>query len=431
MPTIQAKTYIRDYTYTSNSLDTRETSQIIALEQVKVLLLNELGTHIRHVITMKNESNGISSASEDIEALSAGTIKTVILEEDWNKPIYYIKAHLEADPDEIILSIKKLIDNSKISKILKEERKEKNSALRRIEKLSIELATATNKINLKKQYEEAVKSLSSIELYSRGKIARIKGQDSAIDMFRQAASLNNGNALYMLGEMYWYGDAGVIDNNISKSWFEKSLPSLTKEAEMNNVESQYNLGRLYSHQDTGFQSNKKSKYWLKKAIDNAHLDAHINLAWISPPSEAAILNKAARDLAYPLAKHNDIDACFILGELYLGVVGIVPNYIEAEKWLKCAAAQNDLTAVEFLADLYFGANGKAIDMQSIKKLKNLIKNNLQSNGYIYYLVGMMHMNGVGGADKNTRIAKIWLDLAKRNSIGDTFNKANSALQKLK
>ena len=372
---------------------------------------------------MQNKSNGYSTANEDIEALSAGTVKAVLLEEDWKKPEYYIKARLEADPNEVARSLETLIENSKISKILKNERKEKNEAFKKIEELSHELKTATNSAELSKQYAETVRFISSIESYNRGRIARIKGQDSALELFKEAANLNNGNAQYMLGEMYAYGDAGVVDMDRSKAWFKKSIPLLTKESKNNNIESQYNLGRLYSNPEFGFPNDKEAKNWLRKAVNNGHLDAHIQLAWMSPKSEAKRLNKIAHDLAYHLAVKNDIDACFILGELYQGAEGIKPNYLEAEKWLKCAASQDDLTAIEFLADLYYRDD---TGMQSIVKLKSLIKSNLESNSYIYYLIGKMHLEGLGGADRNIRIAKIWLDLAKK-----TGNKnADNALQNL-
>lgn len=56
--TIHAKTYIREYTYKASEADSKLSSRTIALDQVKVLLLQEIGTHIRQKISIAKDSSG-------------------------------------------------------------------------------------------------------------------------------------------------------------------------------------------------------------------------------------------------------------------------------------------------------------------------------------------------------------------------------------
>ena len=42
----EMKTFIRDYTYQASEIDSKQSSRIIATEQVKRLLLEELGTYL-------------------------------------------------------------------------------------------------------------------------------------------------------------------------------------------------------------------------------------------------------------------------------------------------------------------------------------------------------------------------------------------------
>ena len=44
---LRAEIYIREYTYNASEADSKLSSRTIALDQVKIILLQEIGTHIR------------------------------------------------------------------------------------------------------------------------------------------------------------------------------------------------------------------------------------------------------------------------------------------------------------------------------------------------------------------------------------------------
>lgn len=95
------QTFIRDYKYESNSLDTKETCRAIALDQVKRLLLEELGTYVESSTIVQN----YQLSKDQISTMTAGVVQTVIVDEKWDGKEYWIKAKISTDPDEVTKSI--------------------------------------------------------------------------------------------------------------------------------------------------------------------------------------------------------------------------------------------------------------------------------------------------------------------------------------
>ncbi len=171
-----AKTYIREYTYTASEADSKITSRINALDQVKVLLLQEIGTHIQQVIRITKDKSGLLAATEDIEAMAAGLTKVKILDEKWNGKTFYIKAEIIADTDQVLKSLDALKNQKNREALLILERSKENQiklkeARNEIEKLRSQLSstkTAREKETLvykyKKQIEKINPSSASKEL---------------------------------------------------------------------------------------------------------------------------------------------------------------------------------------------------------------------------------------------------------------------------
>ena len=99
---VHAETYIREYTYSASEADSKITSRAIALDQVKSILLQEIGTHIRQTVNITKDGSGNTYASEDIEAITAGLTKVDIIEEKWDGSTYYLKAEIVTDPKRVL-----------------------------------------------------------------------------------------------------------------------------------------------------------------------------------------------------------------------------------------------------------------------------------------------------------------------------------------
>jgi hypothetical protein len=82
------QTYIREYTYQASEADSKISARAIALQEVKLQLLNELGTHVSSLVRQQTTSDGNSLSSIQVETLSAGVVSLVILDEKWNGLTY-------------------------------------------------------------------------------------------------------------------------------------------------------------------------------------------------------------------------------------------------------------------------------------------------------------------------------------------------------
>ena len=105
----QQKTFIREYTYKASETDSKVTARQKALQEVKALLIEELGTYVESYVNYQvtEENNKITKDffTNEIKTLSAGTTELTILEENLDGYEYYVKSEIKADPNEIITRI--------------------------------------------------------------------------------------------------------------------------------------------------------------------------------------------------------------------------------------------------------------------------------------------------------------------------------------
>ena len=90
------KTYVREYTYTANWLDTKETARRISLQEVKILLLEEVGVYISTELNINTKEilkdgryEMDESVDQKITSINAGITKTEIVEEKCTKKLIY------------------------------------------------------------------------------------------------------------------------------------------------------------------------------------------------------------------------------------------------------------------------------------------------------------------------------------------------------
>ena len=88
MAPAEKKTFVKEYTYHASDIDSKVTSRSIALEQVKRMLLEELGTYL----IAETEAKNFQLTKDKVTVLTAGTVRTEILAEKWDGLTYYLKA---------------------------------------------------------------------------------------------------------------------------------------------------------------------------------------------------------------------------------------------------------------------------------------------------------------------------------------------------
>ncbi len=204
---------MREYTYNASDADSKITSRAIALEEVQRLLLQEIGVFVYSKI--QNETTEIRGelkelTSKQVEVMTAGVTQTKILEEQWNGEIYYIKAEIEVDENEVITNLDNLILNDEINRELEESYIRTQEAYQEIERLRKELAQVNNeveKFELQKDYEKSTQQLSIEEMIKKSAQALANNDfDRANKIMREAYNLDpvNERVLYSLGTIAYH-----------------------------------------------------------------------------------------------------------------------------------------------------------------------------------------------------------------------------------
>ncbi|MEA3372464.1 MAG: hypothetical protein U9Q62_02115 [Campylobacterota bacterium] len=148
---LDAKNYVREYTYNASENDSKVSARKAALSQLKLLLIEEVGVQVRSSYFKEQSLDGEEANKvirDKFESFSQAIAKTKILEEKWNGESFYIKAEVDVDPDAVGESFDELIS---------EKKNPKNVCERKIEKIEILLKDLSTKKKVDAVVTEAVK----------------------------------------------------------------------------------------------------------------------------------------------------------------------------------------------------------------------------------------------------------------------------------
>lgn len=152
-----------------------------------------------------------------------------------------------------------------------------------------------------------------------------QGNQNAREAIVNLAELEDPNALYYLGDIYYNG-YGVPKN------FEKAFKWYEKAANMANTDAICCLGKIFD-QGIGVQQDfAKASSWFRKAVELGRKDALKNM------QDLALIRKS-------------IDAQYNLGEMFFYGSGVKMDYNEATKWFRMAARQGYKPAISVLDEL--------------------------------------------------------------------------------
>jgi len=152
-------TFVRDYTYQASEVDSKQSSRLIATEQVKRLLLEELGTYLES----HTEVTNYQLTKDQVTTLTAGVVKTKIVNEKWDGEKYWMRAKIDADPDEVAKSIDKLRNDKKKVAELAESKKKTDDTMKDMEVLRKDLESDKDNKEKIDKYNDKVRSLKLIE----------------------------------------------------------------------------------------------------------------------------------------------------------------------------------------------------------------------------------------------------------------------------
>ena len=259
----EMKTIIKEYTYQASEDDSRNSSRTIALREVKRLLLEELGTYLESVTEVKN----FQLTKDQITVLTAGIVRTEIVDEKWDGHTYRLKSKITADSGEVIKSIDTLRKDRAKTKELEELKRRSDELLRENENLRKELAAKDgNRQKQESAYNRNIKELTAIEWFEKGYSSAISGNyKDAIDAFSKAIEMNKKHAAA-------YNNRGYAYNNLGK--YDQAMQDYEKAIEINPEDdvAYYNRGVAYGK--LGKDNKAVENYGMAIKINPKYADAY-------------------------------------------------------------------------------------------------------------------------------------------------------------
>ncbi len=260
----ETKTFIKDYTYQASDFDSKMSSRTIALEQVKRLLLEEVGTYLSSETDVKN----FQLTRDRITTLSAGVVQTEILTEKWDGKTYYMKAKISLDPQEVTKLIGGLRSNSQKNRELEETNRKVDEALKRIQELKDELTAGQHSEKKENEYSKAVAELKSKEWMDKGvALMTAENYPAALDAFAKATEINPGNA--------W--------GHINRGWAMNALGDYQQAVKEFNTAADIDPKNvwLYVHRGLSYNALGDFRQAMVDADKALNLDGNISFGYIS------------------------------------------------------------------------------------------------------------------------------------------------------
>ena len=112
----ETKTFIKECTYQAGDEDSKNSCRVIALREVKRLLLKELGTYLESETEVKN----FQLRKDQIVTLTAVIVQAELIEEKWNTQNlqYWLKAKIAVNPQDVTKAIDSLRkDRAKVKEL--------------------------------------------------------------------------------------------------------------------------------------------------------------------------------------------------------------------------------------------------------------------------------------------------------------------------
>ena len=226
-----SKTFPRDYTYQAGEADSKVSSRSVAMEQVKRLLLEEIGTYIESHTEVKN----FELTKDQITALTAGIVKLKIVDEKWDGEKYWLKAEIVVDPDDVTKKIDALRQDREKVQELEDARKRVEELLKENDSLR-KNASKTDQASVKR-YQTNVKSLEVAEMGREAEVFVNAGNlKKALEIMNKAVGMepNNHRAYGIRGYVYRkmgkngeaikdLNKAIELKPDLSRAYFERGL----------------------------------------------------------------------------------------------------------------------------------------------------------------------------------------------------------------
>ncbi len=244
----ETKVFVEEYAFKSSEADSNLSSRVNALEKVKRLLLEKLGTYLES----ETEVINFHLSKDQIIILIAGIVIPEIIDEKWDGKTYSLEAKITADPKDVAKAINKLRQDRQKTKELEEGRKKADKALGEVERLKKELTTPkAEKLNLG-EYNEAINRLSATDWVDKGYALVTSGKNQeAAEAFTRAIELDPKDA------KIYYNRGGVYGRLED---YRRAIREYDKAIELNPKDERAYLNRGFAFAELGDHQQAMEDY---------------------------------------------------------------------------------------------------------------------------------------------------------------------------
>lgn len=257
----EIKTFIKEYTYQASDFDSKHSSRTLALEMVKRMLLEELGTYL----IAETEVKEMQLTKDQITTYSAGIVSAEVIDEKWDGKTFWLKARVSANPEDVQKALNQIVNDKNKSKELIDTRKKAEELARENEKLRKELeamakAVKSDAKTLAKnveEYEKTITELDASEWFKKGLTAlHTNNYKQAIAYFTKAIELKPDYA-------YAYNNRGVLYSRLGN--VQQAIEDMTKAIEVKPDYAEAYFGRGLNYGKSGNHQRAIIEY--NKAIE--------------------------------------------------------------------------------------------------------------------------------------------------------------------
>jgi len=418
----ELKQYIRDYSYTAEEFDSKYTCRIRAIDGVKQSLLEELGTYVQSVIKVNENSDGDRYVEHDYVTLTAGILSTEILQEDWDRIAYYVKARIKVDPEEVQRALAALKKDVRLEQALRDSLHELGEARKNIEKLQQEMQRQKNTpaiAALNQQYVKAAQNLEVEYQYQHAIRAIVDGNfKEAFSLLNKLAEKNYARAQSKLGHMYERGMGLEVDYGKAAKFYLQSIKN-------GSATAMARLGFLYERGLGVRRDVARAIKLYQQAVDRGNYQGQSRLAelYLKGIGVEKDTTKALQLISDSIASHKHGRGYALMGYMYELGLEFEKDYKQAAAWYDKAAQRGNAKGMARLAWLY--AKGRGVEENYNKAWALSRHAEKYNNPFALMVMGYMYEKGLG-VDRNRQEAiELYNRSAKQNSAAAMFRLGNA------
>src|SRR5271157_5288625 len=263
----ELKTFIKEYTYQASELDSKSSCKAIATEQLKRELLEELGTYVESKTIVKDSQLD----KDEITTLTAGVVQVIVMDEKWDGKVYWLKAQVKADPDEVAASIDKLRNDEQLVHDLEEARAEAAQAMEEAEALRQQLAQTTADKQKQDQYNETMNQLVASDYFERGSAFTAAGNyGAAVSAYNNAIIIEPEYGKAYISRSIVYVQLGIYGKAANDLKMAAALNPAKEDVYYNRVEQKKRARDLkvsFARQNTASTQGVRGADPLQKLLD--------------------------------------------------------------------------------------------------------------------------------------------------------------------